>query len=382
MKKWVTGIGATALVAMAMGTMLNFPAPKAMASTGVVMQQSEIIVNGSHFSNQDKFVYNGTTYMPIWYIMQALKALGLEASWNGNTHTWSIGSPTGFRTSSFHGFGGSGVVKLYNSSNSSLMTTVETGINTQVHVDPASGVETTFFPIYDIQVILGDLGMVTDNWNGSGSVGVWTIGNQAVAATGSQTEWQNPPLPSGVTMTQYDAAIKQANIDSNAYNNPNLSYPQNDYGAYGPLANSKQWYPDPSDIFYNKQFPVSELKNGNVLQKSPYVMVTTEDGRNSTQMSYVDVIEYVGYGYNSGGAPVTYWKDEQVGLNHGFVQVVSQSLSSFPVGPTSIGGFPDLKAPTGVNGVNFGTKYPPNEIWAYGGGDLDTLPILNWNPLK
>ncbi|MCY0887621.1 MAG: hypothetical protein OWQ59_04105, partial [Alicyclobacillaceae bacterium] len=187
MKKWVKGIGATALVAMTMGAMLNLPVPKAMASTGVVMQKSEIVVNGKPFSSQDKFVYDGTTYMPIWYIMQALKALGLEANWNGNTHTWSIGTPTndGLGDPVAHGFGGPGKVDIYSSSNPSLPSLVEDNVNLQVHVDPASGVKTTFFPIYDIQVILTDLGMTTDNWNDSGSVGVWTIGDQAIAATGS-----------------------------------------------------------------------------------------------------------------------------------------------------------------------------------------------------
>ena len=368
----VRGIGGIALVAMALGTTFGLQAHKEAyaASSTPVMQKSNIVVNGKHFSTQYKFVYNGTTYMPIWYIMQALKKSGAQVNWNGSQ--WKIGVNGSFTPTVWRGFGGNGEVAIYNTSNPSNKQVVETGINMQVYPDPADGIKTTFFPIYDIQVILRDLGYTTDTWDGTN----WSIamGNGSSSSTGStsgQGGATNPPLPSGVTQTQYNNDVTQAQ-----QTDANSTSPPTNYSA---LSSTTQWYNDPSDIFYNKQFPVSELKNGTVLQKSPYVIVSTVDGSNSNNMGYVYVLEYVGYGPNIGGGIQTYWKEEQVYTNTGKVFAIVTGIPSFMVASNSIGGYPDLSKPTNVSGINFGSVPLNNPTWAVGGG-TDVIPIQGWNP--
>lgn len=367
------GIGGIALVASALGTTFGLQAHKdAYAATTPAMQKSNIIVDGQHFSTQYKFVYNGTTYMPIWYIMQALKKSGAQVSWNGSQ--WKIGVNGSYTPTVWHGFGGNGEVMIYNTSDPSNVQTVETGINMQVYPDPADGIKTTFFPIYDIQVILRDLGYSTDTWDGTN----WSIamGSGSSGSTSGQGGATNPPLPSGVTQTQYNNAVTQAQ-----QTDANSTSPPTNYSA---LSSATQWYNDPSDVFYNKQFPVSELKNGTVLQKNPYVIVSTPDGANTANSyggGYVYVLEYVGYGPNAGGSPSTYWKQEQVSLSTGKVETIFTAIPNYMVGPTSVGGYPDLKAPSGVAGVSFTINGPSNTAatWATGGG-LDVIPIQGWSP--
>lgn len=367
----VKGIGGIALVALTLGTTFGLQVHKdAYAASTPAMQKSNIIVNGKHFSTQYKFVYNGTTYMPVWYIMQALKKSGAQVSWNGSQ--WKIGVNGSFTPTVWHGVGGNGEVMIYSTSDPSNVQTVETGINMQVYPDPADGIKTTFFPIYDIQVILRDLRYRTDTWDGTN----WSIamGNGSSSSTGStsgQGGATNPPLPSGTSQTQYNNAVTQTTQETN-----NASSPLTNYSA---LSSSTQWYNDPSDVFYNKQFPVSELKNGTVLQKSPYVIVSTVDGSNSNNMGYVYVLEYVGYGLNATGTPSTYWKETQVYTNTGKMFAVVPNVQSFMVASNSIGGYPDLTKPQNVSGINFGSNDPTNPTWAISGG-TNAIPIQGWSP--
>ena len=368
----VRGIGGIALVALALGTTFGLQSHNKAyaASSAPVMQKSNIVVNGKNFSTQYKFVYNGTTYMPIWYIMQALKKSGAQVNWNG--HEWTIGVSGSYNPQIWHGFGGNGEVAIYNTSDPSNVQTVETGIIMQVYPDPADGIKTTFFPIYDIQVILRDLGYTTDTWDGTN----WSIamGSGSTGSTSGQGGATNPPLPSGVTQTQYNNDVTQAQ-----QTDANSTSPPTNHSA---LSSTTQWYNDPSDIFYNKQFPVSELKNGTVLQKNPYVIVSTPDGGNTANSyggGYVYILEYVGYGPNATGTPSTYWKEAQVYTNTGKMFQVVTSVQSFMVASNSIGGYPDLSKPTNVSGINFGSVPLNNPTWAVGGG-TDVIPIQGWNP--
>lgn len=382
MKRINKSIAGIVLSVSTFSTAIGMQTPQqAYASTTPAMQKSNIIVDGQHFSTQYKYVYNGTTYMPIWYIMQALKKSGAQVSWNGSQ--WKIGVNGSFTPTVWRGFGGNGEVMIYNTSDPNNVQTVETGINMQVYPDPADGIKTTFFPIYDIQVILRDLGYSTDTWDGTN----WSIAmGSGPSNSSTKVGWKNPPLPSGVTQTQYNADVAKANyIGNNVIQDP----PSGPIYDYSPLSSATQWYNDPSDIFYNKQFPISELKNGTVLQKSPYVIVSTVDGANPSKtdppMSYVYVLEYVGYGPNIGGGIQTYWKEIQVDTSNGKMFTVVSNIQSFMVASNSIGGYPDLNKPSGVSGVYFpvinDTYGAPNPTWAAGGGTY-TIPIQGWSPLK
>ena len=106
-------------------------------------------------------------------------------------------------------------------------------------------------------------------------------------------------------MAQWQAAVKQAAV------NVNNSYTAAEYSS---LATATQWYPDPSDKFYDKSFPVSDLKtNGYVIQSDPRVVVSFIDGSNSNHgMSYVYVLEYVGKFNDPVSGLATVWRDEEV----------------------------------------------------------------------
>ncbi|GMA65658.1 hypothetical protein NZD89_28030 (plasmid) [Alicyclobacillus fastidiosus] len=158
------------------------PAVAHAATSAHSMQKSVIILNGEVFSIQYKFVgaSPATTYMPIYYVQQLInKVLGIDSSsdvWNGKEHTWSltVSSATPSELSS-----GSGA-KI------SVNGTVIEDAPTIVDVDPASGVQTTFMPIWYVQQLLNqilDLTSGTDVWNGGASTPTWTI---TTTATGSQ----------------------------------------------------------------------------------------------------------------------------------------------------------------------------------------------------
>ena len=52
------------------------------------------------------------------------------------------------------------------------------------------------------------------------------------------------PAPQGVTLAQWQAAVKSAAAFGPSMKNVGIHYT--------PLATSSQWYPDPQDVFYNK----------------------------------------------------------------------------------------------------------------------------------
>ncbi len=85
----------TKLVAVT-GAILGLFAPITLYASSFTMQKSQIVVNGKNYSSPYKFVYQGTTYMPIWYVMQVLKQIkGFSVDWNSTTHQWVIDGPFG-----------------------------------------------------------------------------------------------------------------------------------------------------------------------------------------------------------------------------------------------------------------------------------------------
>ncbi|GMA62633.1 hypothetical protein GCM10025859_30730 [Alicyclobacillus fastidiosus] len=58
------------------------------------LTQATISYNGVSLSNPYAVVTSDgsddTTYMPIWYIGQALTDAGVSQSWNGTTHVWTL----------------------------------------------------------------------------------------------------------------------------------------------------------------------------------------------------------------------------------------------------------------------------------------------------
>ena len=344
--------------------------------TSNTTERTSITLNGTPFSQPYRIVANGTTYMPIYYVDKALQSLGFTATWNGTVHTWTLSNGQSAPSLSING-------KTGNTSISVNGSNVEQHVPILQAKDPSSGVMMTFMPIWNVQQILNTMGFTTDTWNGATNPPTWTLAtagatnapksvNTANTASSTPTV-TNPgdnPSPVGFTMAQWQTAVKQAAVAMN-----------NSYTAaeYSPLATATQWYSDPSDKFYDKSFPLSDLKtNGYVIQNNPRVVVSFIDGSNNNHgMSYVYVLEYVGYYQKPGNGTDTVWKDESVNVKTGQVFDVCPTLGDVPT-------FEYKKlTPVSGQGINFGKTWqgPANNNWASGGG-LYAVPRPNWSPTK
>ena len=172
-----------------------------------------------------------------------------------------------------------------------------------------------------------------------------------------------PPLPKGTTMAQWKAAVVQAKEAASAYRT--VSFAQtNEPWQYSPLATKTQWFNDPSDPFYNKSFPVKDLKDGFVLNRKPLVIVQRTKGH-----AGIFVTQYVGGGTNG-----TYWEGEMLNAKGQVVQIA-----------TGLGASPNDEASYLHPYTNLGEKIntssaPPSVIWGAGAG-TDVVPLPKWNPL-
>lgn len=172
---WKKTTGTVISTLVVMTTLLSASAD---AST---FTQKDIALNGSILSQPDAMVASDgsdeTTFMPIWYIGQALTAAGFTQSWNGQTRTWSLST-----TSNAGNFSnlqvGSGSAAI------SVNGVIVKRVQMYVEKDPAAGQNgqaTVYMPIYYIQQILNDAGILS-SWNGQ----TWSITSN-FATTSSST---------------------------------------------------------------------------------------------------------------------------------------------------------------------------------------------------
>lgn len=166
MRSYWAGIAALGVAAALAAPMVGAGAAYAATQD----QASTIIVNGQVAYTPDRFTYANTTYMPIWYVMQVMKQLGIATTWDGNTHVWSVSAADVASGLHIHATGGKTTIELNGSA-------VEQDVPTRIAVDPKSGVDTTFMPIWYVQQLLNTLGTTADAWDGT--TGTWTL---AIAA--------------------------------------------------------------------------------------------------------------------------------------------------------------------------------------------------------
>jgi len=145
----------------------------AYASTN--MNRSKIIVNGKTVETPYKFVAGNpaTTYMPIWYVQQVVnQVLGTSGSadkWDGRN--WYL-TVNGAGVSSFDVGGGRTGIYV----NGKLVENA----STITAVDPDSGQQTTFMPIWYVQQLVNHLlglDATTDHWDGT----TWAMTQASVA---------------------------------------------------------------------------------------------------------------------------------------------------------------------------------------------------------
>ncbi len=114
------------------------------ATNADTTERTSIALNGSPFSQPYRIVANDTTYMPIYYVDKLLQSLGFTAQWNRTQHTWTLSNSKSAPSLSIDGKMGNTTINV-NGSN------VETNISIIQVRDPASGVMTTFMPIWYVQ---------------------------------------------------------------------------------------------------------------------------------------------------------------------------------------------------------------------------------------
>ncbi|WP_304458178.1 beta strand repeat-containing protein, partial [Alicyclobacillus sendaiensis] len=160
LKRTLSGIASAAIV-------LGAISPVAFADTSSGLTQGNplpITVNGQIIAIPYEMVGvdsgNQTGFFPIYYFDEALAKLGIQATWNGVTHTWAL-TDANVNASSVSVAGGVGT----GNTTVTLNGTPIKMFNTQVAKDPAGGPNaqvTTYMPIYYVNNILQAL-----NINGS-----------------------------------------------------------------------------------------------------------------------------------------------------------------------------------------------------------------------
>jgi uncharacterized repeat protein (TIGR02543 family) len=101
-----------------------------------------------------------TTYMPIWYVKQLLKPLGIESTWDGKH--WHMTTTAKADLSNVQA--GNGNTGIY------LNGTLVQNVDTVATKDPSTGKATTYMPIWYVMQLLKRVGLQS-TWNGT----TWTV---------------------------------------------------------------------------------------------------------------------------------------------------------------------------------------------------------------
>lgn len=191
-KRLISGLIATTVA-------LNVTWPMAMAATSSGQWNTmSIYINGTPFSNPYEVAQSDgttiTTYIPIFYVNQALSQLGFQMGWNGTHKTWAISTTqTGLNLpAASNGVGNTEVT---------INGVQIKKFNTIVKTDPASGVATTYVPIYYLTSIFQILGL-SAKWDGV--TRVWSIvdnGNSGTTTSTTSTTTTSTTTTGGSTTT-------------------------------------------------------------------------------------------------------------------------------------------------------------------------------------
>jgi hypothetical protein len=132
------------------------------------------------------FVSHNTTYMPIWYVMQALHGFGIRSSWEGadwrlTTTTAGQAGAAGVGQPGASGSSGSGQQGASSVTGSAqsvgrgniaiyLDGRLVMRVNGEAAADPSTHKATTYMPIWYVMQILKSMGL-TSTWDGT----TWTV---------------------------------------------------------------------------------------------------------------------------------------------------------------------------------------------------------------
>lgn len=322
------------------------------------------------------------TFLPIAPVINILSQCGYSSSWDKKLDSWN--------------FPNDGIVGPFPHDNlgigiGTVQFTAQT-VDMFKHIPLIYKNGQAYLPLDVFKFVLSILPGVISDFDAKNYT--WSItGSPLVSA---DTQGSSPVyLGPGGARNPYEANENNNIILKRALNDAKSSFNQSQYSIqYTPFSSKTQWFSDPKDIFYNKYFPVTELRSGAVLQKNPLVIVEPYSQGSGSAW----ILEYVGWNQTPDqltekddvGWPshlntkdyYTYWKAEQATLTPigksipaGLVIDVTNQLSQV----RSLWGQFLQGDPS--QGVNIKGNYPISYYWAIGSG-VTALPIPNWNPNK
>ncbi len=236
-KNWNRVITGAAAVSLTIGMM----APMAFAATSATQYNTRTINVGSGYTAVvngivAKDVSTMTEFLPVYYMMQGLGKLGYTVNWNGGTRVLNITTPAGVTVNAPSATVGTPaanqmVIQL-NGTNVQLAPRV-------VAKDPASGVMTTFAPIYYLNQALKLAGF-TNTYNGQS----WSLTGQAASqsqtatlsnitvsnATNGTGTTTSPAVSLNGTAISLSTTLKDAN--GNPITNTAVTFNVSNYGSY------------------------------------------------------------------------------------------------------------------------------------------------------
>lgn len=126
--------------------------------TGLTASQRALFLNGQQTGAFNSTVMNGTTYVPIWYVMSALKSLGITSTWNG--HSWYMNDASTVDTAF------STISVVPGSDGIYFNGTLVQKFTGDTVKDSNSGKSTTYMPLYPLTQVLTAMG-VQNAWDGT-----------------------------------------------------------------------------------------------------------------------------------------------------------------------------------------------------------------------
>ncbi|MCF8566566.1 class A beta-lactamase-related serine hydrolase [Alicyclobacillus tolerans] len=176
----------------------------AQASTLHSLTDCHIVLDGKPVSSETGLVVNDTTYMPIWYVADALEQVGIKNSWNG--HQLKLFTPSNTAIQLKKISSGTGDMSIY--VDGSLVQNV-TGIT---YTPSSSKQPTTYMPIWYVMQVLNQIG-IRSNWDGV----TWNLWNTPIFGKAFQSFVNS--RSSTVSVAVYDAENGQTYLY-----NPNLRF--------------------------------------------------------------------------------------------------------------------------------------------------------------
>ncbi|GMA56332.1 glycosyl hydrolase family 18 (putative chitinase) [Alicyclobacillus sacchari] len=153
-----------------------------------------------HTAHVYKIIQDKTTYMPVYYVMQALNEFGCTNEWNGSSWLFSVPNPQSIDWDNL--VIGSGKVALY--VNGRLVSMV----NPIVAIDPNSGKPTTYIPVWYVMQMLQRAGIACA-WNGS----LWSLAYQSNLPQPLQAGLWNSAFIDGDTPSVNDVRLHRQHVN-------------------------------------------------------------------------------------------------------------------------------------------------------------------------